>query len=95
MAVGTLDPEPINFLTPRVSMERQTGARFSASCQGEDMLNPAHHTVTPSIAAHSTLVNETLVKSEDTSFGQGELFTIPQSDSGYQKVNKILLKANL
>ena len=29
MAVRTLDPEPINFLTPRVLVERQTGAFLS------------------------------------------------------------------
>lgn len=29
VAVRTLDPEPISFLTPSVSVERQTGAFFS------------------------------------------------------------------
>lgn len=59
VATRTLNTQPINFLTPGVSMERQTGAFFSVLSrwgQGEPQTPGC---LPPSVAARRTLGNET------------------------------------
>lgn len=59
VATGTLDTQPISFLTPGVWMEGQTGAFFSMlSRWGHSELQTAL-LMPPRLAAHSALGNET------------------------------------